>query len=42
LAEDKLYTSQKQMYGHEPEQAEAKDDGPAPENMDAGKNQQRT
>jgi hypothetical protein len=42
LAEDKLYTSRKQMYGHEPEQAEAKDDGPAPENMDAGTNQQRT
>jgi hypothetical protein len=32
LAEDKFYTFQKQMYGHEPEQAEAKDDGPALEN----------
>jgi hypothetical protein len=42
LAEDKLRTSRRQMYGHEPEQAEAKDDGPAPENMDAETNQQRT
>jgi hypothetical protein len=42
LAEDKFRTSRRQMYGHEPEQAEPKDDGPAPENMDAGTNQQRT
>jgi hypothetical protein len=42
LAEGKFYASRKQMYGHEPEQAEAKDDVPAPENMDAGTNQQRT
>jgi hypothetical protein len=30
LAEDKLRTSRRQMYGHEPEQAEPKGDGPAP------------
>jgi hypothetical protein len=42
LAVGKFYASRKHMYGHEPEQAEAKDDVPAPENMDAGTNQQRT
>ena len=42
LTEDELRTSRRQMYGHEPEQAEPKDDGPAPENMDAGTNQRRT
>jgi hypothetical protein len=42
LAEDKLRTSRRQVYGHEPEQAEPKDEGPAPANMDAGTNQRRT
>jgi hypothetical protein len=41
LAEDKFYTSWKQMCGHEPEQPEAKDDGPAPEDMDAIANRRR-
>jgi hypothetical protein len=36
LTEGKFRTSRGQMYGHEPEQAEPKDDGPAPENMGAG------